>query len=631
MNYLFKQKIKFAIFSIIAVAFGISIASYSLKYFNPKNISMLGANANLSSEDNLEKKENKELPAYHLVWPEEKPKITAKAYVIGDLDTGEIISGANENTIFPIASVSKVMTARIVREMADDSVETAVSRNAIATEGQNGNLKVGEKLPLKDLLYALLLESSNDASEVLAEHLGRETFINKMNEKSKELGLSNTTFEDPSGLSPNNKSTASELFKLARDTNEKDNEIFIISKQKSYTNESKNHKWFSNNQFLKQEGYLGGKSGYTDLAMQTGVSLFSLPLSTSSPRNIGIALLQSRDRFKDVQNILKFLNKNVFYGLKEDLYASSVTARIDVPPLYEQDFVTLLFGGDMMLDRGVRNSVNKNFAGDYSKLFDNLNILKEADVVFANLEGPASDQGKDMKNLYSFRMDPSILPAMKGAGINVVSVANNHVGDWGREAYIDTLDRLKENEILFTGGGITKSEAERPVIIEKYGIKIGYLAFSDVGPDWMKATEDQPGLLIARDPRFEEIISNASREVDHLIVSFHFGDEYKLIHNERQEELAHRAIDAGAKIVIGHHPHVIQDTEVYKNGFIAYSLGNFIFDQSWSQPTMKGMLLEIKLGRDGSISIKKNISNISNFFQPEKTIIGKEEKIISAQ
>ena len=129
------------------------------------------------------------------------------------------------------------------------------------------------------------------------------------------------------------------------------------------------------------------------------------------------------------------------------------------------------------------------------------------------------------------------------------------------------------------------------MIIEKYGMKIGYLGFSDVGPEWMKASADQPGLLLASNPRFDEIIRKASAQVDHLIVSFHFGEEYQAEHNTRQEYLSHRAIDNGAKIVVGHHPHVIQDTEVYKESYIAYSLGNFIFDQSWSEPTMQRILL----------------------------------------
>ena len=301
--------------------------------------------------------------------------------------------------------------------------------------------------------------------------------------------------------------------------------------------------------------------------------------------------------------------------------------KIVIPVIKEPNFVTLSFVGDIMLDRGVKNSVNKNFKGDYSSLFEKLEILKKSDIVFANLEGPVSDIGKDIHNLYSFRMDLSIIPTLKDAGFSILSVANNHVGDWGRNAYIDTLTRLKENEIFYTGGGINTNEAEIPIIIEKYGIKIGYLGFSDVGPNWMEASENKAGLLLASNPRFDEIIQNASKQVDYLVVSFHFGDEYKLKHNPRQEYLAHKAIDAGAKIIIGHHPHVAEDTEIYKNGFIAYSLGNFIFDQDFSVNTMQGMLLEIKLEKNRNMSIKKDTVKLNKFFQPNQLIIGKEEKI----
>ena len=115
--------------------------------------------------------------------------------------------------------------------------------------------------------------------------------------------------------------------------------------------------------------------------------------------------------------------------------------------------------------------------------------------------------------------------------------------------------------------------------------------------------------------------------MDYLVVYFHFGEEYKDKHNIRQEYLARKAVDNGAKIVIGSHPHVIEETEVYKQSFIAYSLGNLVFDQSWSKPTMQGMLLEIKLNRDGTMTAKKNIVQLNSVFQIEKVTQGKEEAV----
>jgi len=271
--------------------------------------------------------------------------------------------------------------------------------------------------------------------------------------------------------------------------------------------------------------------------------------------------------------------------------------------------------------------VIKNFGGDYGAFLGKLGILKSYDIVFANLEGPASDKGEDVHNLYSFRMDPSVIPALRGAGIDILSVANNHIGDWGLIAYADTLARLRENEILYTGGGKNLLEAEQPAIIEKYGKKIGFLGLSDKGPNNMAVQDETPGLLLANSPDFDAVIKNASKQVDFLVVYFHFGEEYQAKHNERQGSLAHRAIDDGAKIVIGSHPHMIEDTEVYKNGYIAYSLGNFIFDQGFSADTMQGMLLKIKLKTNGEMSVEKNIIQLNKLFQPDKIIKGKEEKI----
>ena len=618
-----KQKIKTILWFFLVIIVGILFASFIFRNASYRKIVTPEENIALAIQTQTEDK--KEENFYFLKNSNQKPKVNAKAYLVGDLDTGEIILSKEKDTPYPIASVSKIMTAYVAQELMSENDTAKVSKRALNTYGENGNFKLGEKIKINELLYPLLLESSNDAAEIIAEYFSRENFIKKMNQVGKIIELSKTSFNDPSGLSEKNISTVFDIFKLASYIKQENPNLFEITTKKDYS--TSRHNWSSNNQFLSEGGYIGGKSGYTDPALQTVISLFKVPLSEKGTRNIAITLLQSRDRYKDVENILKYLNKNVYYGGQQDANESWVKQKDGIPEIKDPDFVTLFFGGDIMLDRGVRNSVNKNFNGNYSKLFEKLGIIKKSDIAFANLEGPASDMGADLKNLYSFRMDPSVIPALKGAGFSIISVANNHVGDWGREAYGDTLRRLKENEIFYTGGGINTEEAEKPVIIEKYGIKIGYLGFSDVGPEWMKSKDDQPGILLANNPKFSEIIQNAAKQVDHLVVSFHFGDEYKTIHNGRQEYLAHKAIDAGAKIVVGHHPHVIQDTEIYKNGYIIYSLGNFIFDQRFSENTMKGMLLEMKLNKEGEMIIKKNTVHLNNFFQPEKITLGKEEKI----
>jgi poly-gamma-glutamate synthesis protein (capsule biosynthesis protein) len=627
MKKLLNKKILWAMFSIIV---GIFLAHAAFSFLGIGIGKIKSQNIEASAIQPINPGETAKAQYFYINKDKNGgPKVSARAFLVGDLNTGEIILSKNENQKFPIASTSKLMTALVTEETSTPNEVALVSKNALSTSGTNGELRLGEKIKTLDLLYPLLLESSNDAAEVLAEYFGRDSFISKMNEQAASLQMFSTSYEDPSGLSPQNQSTVSDLFKLTGFITEQYPELFNITTKRSYSN--KNHSWSNISQFLGKSGYLGGKSGYTDAAKQTVVSLFNLPLGESGNRPIAITLLQSPDRQRDVLTILDYLKKNIYYGGEADANTNWVQEKIGSTNLNEPNFVNLAFAGDIMLDRGVKNSVIKNFNNDYSALFrksDELSrILEESDIFFANLEGTASDRGVDQKNLYSFRMSPSVIPTLRGAGVDILSLANNHIGDWGMNAFTDTLSRLKENEILYTGGGTSKNEAEAPTIVERNGIKIGYLAFSDVGPAGMEAGVDRPGILLASDPNFDEIIKKTSEQVDYLVVSFHFGAEYQPKHNARQEYLAHLAIDSGAKIIIGSHPHVVEDTEVYKNGYIAYSLGNFIFDQSWSAPTMQGMLLELKLFKDGSITAKKNSTQLNSVFQIEKITQGDEERV----
>jgi poly-gamma-glutamate synthesis protein (capsule biosynthesis protein) len=278
---------------------------------------------------------------------------------------------------------------------------------------------------------------------------------------------------------------------------------------------------------------------------------------------------------------------------------------------------TLFFVGDMMLTRGVKNSVDKNFGGDYNKLFENVSELKNSDILFANLEGDVSDTGNNVGSKYSFRMDPEVLPIIKNAGFDIVSFANNHVGDWNTSAFKDTLSRLEEVGILKIGAGQSKEDVTTPVIIEKNGVKFGFLGLSDVGPNWLEAKDDSAGILLASNPNLGEIIKNAKTKCDVLIISFHWGEEYKLVHNKRQESLAHLAIDNGADVIIGHHPHVMEDIEEYNGGVIVYSLGNFIFDQYFSTNTLRGMLFSMTYEGSNLVNTEKRIITLNKQYQPE--------------
>lgn len=547
--------------------------------------------------------------------------LTSDSFLIGDVDTGEIIYGKETEKVLPIASVTKLMTGlSLLKSGKEDGIAT-ISKKAIATSGTTGGLSAGEKIPVKNLLYPLLLESSNDAAEAIAEYLGREKFLALMNEHAKELELSKTSFENPSGLPPGNRSTALDLFKMIRYINTHEKNLLSITEERKHR--EGRHTWYNINKLALMQGFKGGKTGYIDSSKKTSVTLFEIPVSEFESRKLAVIMLKSDDRIKDHKTLFRYILDNITYGEHNPAIATRIPPYI-APKVPEE--IKMAFVGDIMLDRGVKQSVTKNFGGKYERLFEKMPFLAKYDLLFGNLEGPVSDVGEDRRNLYSFRMNPSTLSTLKDAGFDALSIANNHIGDWGHSAFFDTLTRLNNLEIKAVGGGVNLEDAEQPKIIEKNGMRIGFLGFTDVGPNDMEATKKEPGILLASDPRFAEIITKASHDLDALVVSIHFGDEYKPA-NSRQKYLSRLAIDSGAKFVIGHHPHVVQDIEAYEDGLIAYSLGNFIFDQYFSKETMQGMLLEINLSKDGEFEIDRKIIKLNSYFQPDTVIDIKDTPI----
>jgi lipoprotein-anchoring transpeptidase ErfK/SrfK len=239
------------------------------------------------------------------------PRLTAKSFLVADLETGQIITSKNEKELYPIASLTKLMTALVSLETINQYKETTVSQTAYATYGAQGNLKPGQVFQISDLMYPLLLESSNDAAEVLAEFSGRTNFMKNMNDKAKSIGLFQTDFDDPSGLSEKNISTAEDLFKLVKYIFNYKSYIFDVSKMKKH--ETETHTWLGNHKFRNEEYYIGGKNGYTDEARYTLVTLVELPLGQKEKRKIAIILLQADKTENDTRNIISYLLKNVYY------------------------------------------------------------------------------------------------------------------------------------------------------------------------------------------------------------------------------------------------------------------------------------------------------------------------------
>ncbi len=268
-----------------------------------------------SDSDTTPKKTTKD-SSYYLINKNLTPQISADAYLVGDLDTGEILLEKNQNNILPIASVSKLITALVSMDTVNQLSTVTVSKNALTADGDSGALVAGEKVKAADLLYALILESSNDAAEVLAENIGRSNFIKYMNAKATAVGMGYTYFEDPSGLSENNVSTAVDLFKLARYIKKYKPFLFDLSVAREFKTDY--HHWYNHSQFIDQEEYTGGKNGFINASKETEIATFKLPLSEFDNRNIGIVLLKSDNRYNDTEKILNYIKQNIFYGPGEN-------------------------------------------------------------------------------------------------------------------------------------------------------------------------------------------------------------------------------------------------------------------------------------------------------------------------
>jgi len=247
--------------------------------------------------------------------------------------------------------------------------------------------------------------------------------------------------------------------------------------------------------------------------------------------------------------------------------------------------IKILFVGDVMMARKVENKIRENNKNFLYPFVNFLKYFKSFDYIVANLEGPISEKGVRVGSKYSFRMNPKVTIALSRANINILNLANNHIFDYGKVAFEETLKNLDKNKIKYFGNSY------EPLIIEENGTKIGFLGFSDFFKH-LEAKEGKIGIAVINE-NISEIIKKVKKKVDILIVSFHWGEEYKKFANEKQRKLAKTVIDAGADLIIGHHPHVIQNIEKYKNKFIFYSLGNFVFDQDFSKETMIGGGVEV--------------------------------------
>jgi poly-gamma-glutamate capsule biosynthesis protein CapA/YwtB (metallophosphatase superfamily) len=281
--------------------------------------------------------------------------------------------------------------------------------------------------------------------------------------------------------------------------------------------------------------------------------------------------------------------------------------------------LTLIAVGDIMPSRNVAAKIREHNDFNYPFL-KTRDLLKTGDIVFANLEAPITEGPIVKTGEMSFHADPGIEKALADAGFNIVSLANNHTPNYGQKGLLDSFELLNRAGIKYVGAGKTSLDAAKPVYLEKNGIKLAFLAYNDddVVPPSYAAAENRAGTNFMDIAKVKQDVADAQKEADLVIVSMHSGTEYA-VPNQTQINFAYAAIDAGADLIIGHHPHVLQRVERYKDKYILYSLGNFVFDQMFSLETRQSVIVKMKLNEHGVQDIEYIPAMIYDYAQPRIT------------
>jgi poly-gamma-glutamate capsule biosynthesis protein CapA/YwtB (metallophosphatase superfamily) len=257
--------------------------------------------------------------------------------------------------------------------------------------------------------------------------------------------------------------------------------------------------------------------------------------------------------------------------------------------------VTVGITGDIQFDRDNTARLLASGSGSLYPFADTVQVLRQFDITVGNLECVVTTMlDNPVDKGINFGANPLAFSRLQAAKFDLVSLSNNHAGDYGPDAFADMLGHLPQYNIRVVGGGKNFDEANAPAIFERPGTRIGFVAACNIDPQSFQATATRPGDVWLDEDALHRLISAARPLCDFLIVFPHWGTEYVPNYNSQQQVLAHLAIDLGADLVVGSHPHIIQPNETYKNKLIVYSLGNFVFDR---------MPNELSLGNILSLSI----------------------------
>lgn len=268
--------------------------------------------------------------------------------------------------------------------------------------------------------------------------------------------------------------------------------------------------------------------------------------------------------------------------------------------------ITLSFVGDVSLadNWDIMPKYDERKIGIYGVLDEEvLSIMNNADIMVANNEFTLSNRGTRLNKAYTFKGDPKRASIYKEMGVDLVSLANNHIYDYGHDAFIDTLNTLKSQDIAFVGAGNNIEEAKKPYYYIINGYKIAFLNATRAEKNIItpEATLNKEGVFRCYDPSlFIEEIQKAKQESDYVVALIHWGKEQSHNLEQVQIDTGKKYIDAGADVLVGSHAHVLQGMEIYNGKLIAYNLGDFLFND-WTTETG---ILNVNIANDGKLSYK---------------------------
>jgi poly-gamma-glutamate capsule biosynthesis protein CapA/YwtB (metallophosphatase superfamily) len=285
--------------------------------------------------------------------------------------------------------------------------------------------------------------------------------------------------------------------------------------------------------------------------------------------------------------------------------------------------ITLTVVGDIMLDRGVA-AAHRDPTATLAALRP---LLRRADITVGNLESTLSTDGAPTQGDDSFAASPSVLDGLEAAGFDALSLANNHLGDYGDRALVKTVAAFDGSGITPFGAGPDLATAIRPAIIERDGMRVGFLGFNAIGETPM-AGPRTPGALSVRMPprtgplnsgdlaRVLRAVRRLAERVDAVVVVPHWGQQYTHVAEPVQRRVAHRLVDAGADLVVGGHPHWVQGLERYRGVVIAHSLGNLVFDMDFMEQTMEGVALTATIRAGRVVGVRLTPYRLDSSFTP---------------